>query len=99
MTAQETKLDTIANNLANVNTTGYKRQDAEFEDLLYQNLRAPTVNAAGGTAPAGAQLGSGARIVSTSRSFAQGPIQQTSVRETVADALLQGVNAVFHGNR
>ena len=50
---------------------------AEFEDLLYQNLRAPTANAAGGTAPAGAQVGSGARVVTTSRSFAQGPIQQT----------------------
>ncbi len=77
MTAQETKLDTIANNLANANTTGFKRQDADFEDLLYQNLRAPTANAAGGAAPSGAQVGSGARIVSTSRAFAQGPIQQT----------------------
>ena len=45
MVAQETKLDTIANNLANANTTGYKRQDAEFEDLLYQNVRAATPNA------------------------------------------------------
>jgi flagellar basal-body rod protein FlgG len=77
MTAQETKLDTIANNLANANTTGFKRQDADFEDLLYQNLRAPTANAAGGATPSGAQVGSGARVVSTSRAFAQGPIQQT----------------------
>ncbi|WP_146646230.1 flagellar basal-body rod protein FlgG [Labilithrix luteola] len=78
MTAQETKLDTIANNLANANTTGFKRQDAEFEDLLYQNLRAPTANTVGGVTPSGAQVGSGARVVSTSRAFAQGPIQQTS---------------------
>jgi flagellar basal-body rod protein FlgG len=77
MTAQETKLDTIANNLANANTTGFKRQDADFEDLLYQNLRAPTANAAGGASPSGAQVGSGARVVSTSRAFSQGPIQQT----------------------
>lgn len=77
MTAQETKLDTIANNLANANTTGFKRQDADFEDLLYQNLRAPTANAAGGAAPSGAQVGSGSRVVSTSRAFSQGPIQQT----------------------
>jgi len=77
MTAQETKLDTIANNLANANTTGFKRQDADFEDLLYQNLRAATTNAAGGASPAGAQVGSGARVVSTSRAFSQGPIQQT----------------------
>lgn len=45
MAAQETKLDTISNNLANVSTTGYKRQSAEFEDLLYQNLRSATPNA------------------------------------------------------
>jgi flagellar basal-body rod protein FlgG len=77
MTAQETKLDTIANNLANANTTGFKRQDADFEDLLYQSLRAPTTNAAGGAAPSGAQVGSGARVVATSRAFSQGPIQQT----------------------
>src|SRR5262249_2817459 len=77
MVAQETKLDTIANNLANANTTGYKRQDAEFEDLLYQNVRAATPNAAGGSAPSGTQVGSGVRIVATSRAFAQGTIQQT----------------------
>jgi len=73
MTAQETKLDTIANNLANANTAGYKKQEAEFEDLLYQNIRAATVN----VAPSGAQVGSGARVVTTSRSFAQGALQQT----------------------
>jgi flagellar basal-body rod protein FlgG len=65
MVAQETKLDTIANNLANSNTTGYKRQDAEFEDLLYQNERKT-------------QIGSGVRVIATSRSFSQGALQQTS---------------------
>ena len=69
MAAQETKLDTISNNLANVSTTGYKRQNAEFEDLLYQNIRSATPNAQGGTAPAGTQVGTGVRVVSTSRSF------------------------------
>ncbi len=77
MVAQETKLDTIANNLANSNTTGYKRQDAEFEDLFYQNVRAATPNSAGGSAPSGVQVGSGVRVVATSRAFAQGTIQQT----------------------
>jgi flagellar basal-body rod protein FlgG len=72
MVAQETSLDTISNNLANANTVGYKRQEAQFEDLVYQNLRP----AAGG-APAGAQVGSGARVVAISRFFSQGPIQQT----------------------
>ena len=51
MVAQETNLDTIANNLANANTTGYKRQDAQFEDLLYQNVR-PAGTGPGGGAPA-----------------------------------------------
>ncbi len=77
MVAQETKLDTIANNLANANTAGYKRQDAEFEDLLYQNVRGTAPTAGGGVAPTATQLGSGARIVATSRTFAQGAIQQT----------------------
>lgn len=77
MVAQETKLDTIANNLANANTTGFKRQDAQFEDLLYQNVRAATPNATGGTSPSGTEVGCGVRIVSTSRAFSQGTIQQT----------------------
>ncbi len=76
MAAQETKLDTIANNLANADTAGYKRQDAEFEDLLYQTIRAPAVNG-GVTAPTGVQVGTGARVVATPRSFAQGTVQQT----------------------
>lgn len=76
MVAQEAKLDTIANNLANANTTGYKRQDAEFEDLLYQTQRG--ASAAGGPGgPIGVQLGSGARVVATPRSFSQGTLQQT----------------------
>lgn len=77
MTAQETKLDTIANNLANANTTGFKRQDAQFEDLIYQNLRAPVATPAGTVSPSGVQVGSGTRVVATSREFAQGTIQQT----------------------
>jgi flagellar basal-body rod protein FlgG len=77
MVAQETKLDTIANNLANSNTTGYKRQDAEFEDLLYQNERTAAPNPQGGVGPVGTQIGSGVRVIATSRSFAQGALQQT----------------------
>jgi flagellar basal-body rod protein FlgG len=77
MAAEETQLDTIANNLANANTAGYKRQAAQFEDLLYQNQRAPGPNADGNVAPTATQLGSGVRIVATTRSFAQGTLQQT----------------------
>jgi flagellar basal-body rod protein FlgG len=84
MVAQETKLDTIANNLANSNTTGYKRQDAEFEDLLYQNVRAATPNAQGGAAPSGTQVGTGVRVVATSRAFAQGSTQQTGNQLDIA---------------
>jgi flagellar basal-body rod protein FlgG len=77
MVAQETQLDTIANNLANANTNGYKRQDAQFEDLLYDNVRAAATTPGGGVAPTQTQVGSGARVVATSRSFSQGAIQQT----------------------
>src|SRR5271154_5612549 len=77
MAAQETQLDTIANNLANANTTGYKSQTAEFEDLLYQNLRAPTPNADGTVQPTQTQVGTGVRVVATSRDFSEGTLQQT----------------------
>jgi flagellar basal-body rod protein FlgG len=77
MAAQETKLDTIANNLANSNTTGYKRQDAEFEDLLYQNVRGPALTGTGQTAPTGVQVGMGVRVVAVQRLFSQGSLQQT----------------------
>ncbi|MCU0684693.1 MAG: flagellar basal-body rod protein FlgG [Polyangiaceae bacterium] len=77
MAAQETKLDTIANNLANSNTTGYKRQDAEFEDLLYQNVRGPALTGTGQTAPTGVQLGLGVRVVAVQRLFSQGTLLQT----------------------
>lgn len=77
MVAQETKLDTIANNLANANTVGFKRQNAEFEDLMYQTQRGPSRGADGEAGPTQVQVGSGTRVVATPRSFAQGPIQQT----------------------
>jgi flagellar basal-body rod protein FlgG len=77
MTAQETQLDTIANNLANANTVGYKKQNAEFEDLLYQNERSPGLVDGGNVVPTSTQVGTGARVMATSRSFSQGGIQQT----------------------
>ncbi len=77
MVAQETQLDTISNNLANANTTGYKRQTAEFEDLLYQNVRSAAPLDGGGVTPTGTQVGTGSRVVATSRSFDQGAMQQT----------------------
>lgn len=78
MEAQEMKIDTIANNLANVNTTGYKKSRVEFQDLLYDELRAPGTTAADGTqVPTGLQVGHGVRAVATQRSFAMGDLRQT----------------------
>ncbi len=78
MSAQETKLDVIANNLANSNTTGYKKQEAEFEDLLYQNVRGTSPTANGAPQPVSTQVGSGARVVATPRAFSQGAMLQTN---------------------
>ncbi len=77
MIAQETRLDAIANNLANANTSGFKRQDAEFEDLMYQQQRTPGRLADGGMGPTGVQIGLGSRVVATPRYFTQGTLEQT----------------------
>ena len=78
MEAQQTQLDTISNNLANVSTNGYKRSHAVFEDLMYQNLRqAGSNNSEQATLPTGLQVGLGTRAVATSRMFSQGNLQQT----------------------
>ena len=79
MEAQQTQLDTISNNLANVSSNGYKRSHAVFEDLMYQNLRQAGANSTEQTTlPTGLQVGLGTRAVATSRSFSQGNLQQSS---------------------
>src|SRR5688500_7163323 len=79
MEAQQTQLDTISNNLANVSSNGYKKSHAVFEDLMYQNLRQVGANSPEQTTlPTGLQVGLGTRAVATARSFAQGNMQQTS---------------------
>jgi flagellar basal-body rod protein FlgG len=79
MDAQQTQLDVISNNLANVGTNGYKRQVAQFEDLLYQNLRQAGASSSQQTQlPTGLQLGTGVQLVATPRVFSQGNLQQTS---------------------
>lgn len=76
--AQQTSLDVIANNLANVSTNGFKRARPVFEDLLYQTLRQPGAQSSQSTQiPSGLQLGTGARPVSTARIHTQGSLQQT----------------------
>ena len=78
MYAQQLNVDTIANNLANVNTTGYKRSKVEFQDVLYQKLRAAgSESAAGANVPVGLDVGYGVRPVATQRSFSEGNLQQT----------------------
>lgn len=78
MQAQTANIDVIANNLANVNTAGFKRSRAEFQDLLYETLRPPGVGSAGSNQmPAGIQIGHGTRLVSTHKAFIQGNFQNT----------------------
>ena len=83
--AQQTRMTVVSQNLANVNTTGYKRQRAMFEDLLYQNV----VQSGGMTsqqteAPTGLNLGTGVRVVATDRQFSQGNIVTTGNQHDVA---------------
>ncbi len=74
MIAQQTNVDTIANNLANVNTTGYKAEVAEFKSLLYQNMQTKTTSANGEQKPISAQVGLGVRNSSITTMFKQGPL-------------------------
>src|SRR5262249_9534575 len=78
MEAQQVNIDTIANNIANVNTTGFKQGRAEFQDLLYQNIRpAGTPSSASTEYPVGLQLGLGTRPVATTRIYTQGNFRKT----------------------
>ncbi len=85
MEAQQTQLDTISHNLANVSTNGYKRGHAVFEDLIYQTLRQAGANSSEQTQlPTGLQVGLGVRAVALSRNFSQGNLQQTGNNLDVA---------------
>ncbi|MFZ6817591.1 flagellar basal-body rod protein FlgG [Undibacterium sp. Ji22W] len=83
--AQQTQMDVITNNLANVSTTGFKRSRAVFEDLLYQTMRQPGAQSSQQTQlPSGLQLGVGVRPVATERIFTQGNLQQTGNNKDLA---------------
>jgi flagellar basal-body rod protein FlgG len=85
MEGQQTKLDAIANNLANVGTNGFKRAGVMFEDLMYQNLRAPgAASSDQSQLPTGLQVGLGVRAAATTRNFGQGSLQQTGGNLDVA---------------
>ncbi|HBO14522.1 MAG TPA: flagellar basal-body rod protein FlgG, partial [Halieaceae bacterium] len=86
--AQQTRMATIANNLANVGTTGFKRSRAIFEDLLYQNVRQVGAQSSQTTLlPSGLQLGTGVRVVATEKLFTQGNLTRT---ENSLDIAVQG---------
>ncbi len=86
--AQQTRMAVISNNLANVNTTGFKRGRASFEDLLYQNVRQAGAQSSQSTElPSGLMLGTGVRVVSTEKLFSQGNLEQT---DNSLDLAIQG---------
>lgn len=74
MIAQQTNVDTISNNLANVNTMGYKSEKTEFKSLLYQTIQTRTTTANGEEKPIPAQVGLGTRVAATTTSFTQGSL-------------------------
>ena len=74
MIAQQTNVDTISNNLSNVNTTGYRTEKTEFKSLLYQTLQTRTTTANGEEKPIPAQVGLGTRVASNTSDFTQGAL-------------------------
>jgi flagellar basal-body rod protein FlgG len=88
MNVQQVNLDVIANNIANVNTNGYKRSRADFQDLMYQTLRQQGVKTEGGNqVPTGIQIGHGAMLSAVQKVFLQGDFQET---QNELDMALEG---------
>ena len=89
MQAQQTNVEVISNNMANMTTTGFKRRRAEFQDLIYQNLRRVGSNSSdsGTVVPSGAQVGLGVKTAAIYRINEQGNLQQTS---NTLDLAIQG---------
>jgi flagellar basal-body rod protein FlgG len=85
MIGQQANIDTISNNLANVNTTGYKKMRADFEDLIYQTIKTAGTPATEDTViPVGIQMGHGVKLADTQRMFTQGSLQNTEVATDLA---------------
>ena len=85
MNAQEINVATISNNISNVNSTGFKKSRAEFQDLLYQNLRlVGTLSPNGNQIPTGSQLGLGTKLGSIARIYKQGDFIQTQGQLDIA---------------
>ncbi len=100
MSAQQTQMDVVSHNLSNVSTTGYKRQSAVFEDLIYQNLRQVGAQAdEQNILPTGMHLGLGVRTVATTRNFTPGHApgkRQGPGRGHQRRRFLPGANARWH---
>lgn len=77
MVSQQTNVDTISNNLANINTTGYKKETAQFKSLLYQTIQNKSTDSTGGTKPVGAQAGLGVKNSAIVSQYTQGSLKQT----------------------
>lgn len=85
MEAQQLNLNTIANNLANVNTPGFKRSKIEFQDMLYQKPRSSGTDSGGGNiVPTGVEVGNGSRVAATSKVFTQGQLTHTGEKLDIA---------------
>jgi flagellar basal-body rod protein FlgG len=87
MAAQQTNVDVISNNIANMNTIGYKKQEANFEDLLYEDIKRPGAQSSTGTViPTGIQLGAGVETASVYRITSQG-VMTSSIWPSTAPAI------------
>jgi flagellar basal-body rod protein FlgG len=85
MSCQQSNIDVIANNLANVNTSGFKKSRINFQDLMYQNMRmAGAATTSGGQLPSGIQVGMGAKVVSVEKLFSQGDFSHTKNQMDIA---------------
>ncbi|EDY84516.1 flagellar basal-body rod protein FlgG [Verrucomicrobiia bacterium DG1235] len=84
MEAQQTNLNVISNNIANVSTTGFKKSKVEFQDMFYQVPKSVGADSGGNILPTGIQVGTGTQVVSTSKVFTQGQVSQTGEQLDVA---------------
>jgi flagellar basal-body rod protein FlgG len=85
MNAQQMNIDNVAHNLANVNTTGFKKGRMEFEDLVYQQIKAPgSPTSTEGQSPIGLDAGLGSRVVATARNFSNGNLRNTNSQYDMA---------------
>jgi len=84
MEGQQMNLNVISNNIANVNTTGFKKSKVEFQDMFYQTVETAGAESGGNLLPTGIQVGSGTQVVSTAKVFTQGQVNHTGEKMDIA---------------